>query len=175
MQLFWRENKGFPSMRMSLSSGRRQLPCAFFWVLVRNKGTALHINTYSELIPLRKEDGKKENQTQKRKKQHGLACEWALPRDLTRGAPRCSGNRLGQSIEHRWWYSRLSKLNASWRYYGRSLVEFPSTTPWDTAGCNTGANVYTSDFFSETLFETELNHKWLLYGISIFRVFNNNV
>lgn len=29
-----------------------------------------------------------------------------------------------------------------------------------TAGCITGANVYTSDFFSETSFETELNHRW---------------
>jgi hypothetical protein len=29
-----------------------------------------------------------------------------------------------------------------------------------TAGCNTGANVYATDFFSETSYETELNHKW---------------
>jgi hypothetical protein len=45
-----------------------------------------------------------------------------------------------------------------------------STTPGGTAGCNTGANVYTSDFFSETSFETELNHNWQVHGISIFLV-----
>lgn len=45
----------------------------------------------------------------------------------------------------------------------------------DTAGCNTGANVYTPNFFSETSFETELNCNWHVHGISIFRVFNAHI
>jgi hypothetical protein len=44
-----------------------------------------------------------------------------------------------------------------------------------TAGCNTSANVHTPYFFSETSFETELNHKWQVHGISIIRVFYANV
>jgi hypothetical protein len=49
-------------------------------------------------------------------------------------------------------------------------VTFGGRAPACTAGCNTGANVYTSDFFSEPSYETELNHNWQVHGISIFPV-----